>query len=173
MNHLKDFNIQFSGLSEGIHTMEFIVDNKFFEEFEYTEITDAQVKVVMKIDKQTTMMTFEFDIHGYVNCVCDRCLEVYPQDISGNERIIVKFGEETTEEDDEVKVIPASQFQIDISQDIYEFIVLMMPIKRVHPEDESGKSVCNPEIIKILNKLNVQQENDPRWDALKKISFKN
>jgi len=173
VNPLKDFNIQFSGLAEGIHTLEFVVDDKFFNEFKYTEITDAHLKVDLKIDKQATMMVFSFDIHGYVNCVCDRCLEVYPQEVAGNEKIIVKFGDDKSEEDDEVKIIPSSQNQIDISQDLYEFIILMMPLKRVHPEDKSGKSFCNPEIIKILNKLNVQQNSDPRWDALKNISFKN
>ncbi len=173
MNPLKDYIIQFSGLSEGMHSFEFVVDDTFFKAFEYSEITDGKVKVAMQLDKQTTMMIMEFAINGYITCVCDRCLEDYQQEIAGNERIIVKFSDDKSEESDEIKVISPAAFEIDISQDVYEFINLLLPIKRVHPEDKKGKSSCNPEIIKILNKLNAQKKIDPRWEELKKISFKN
>jgi uncharacterized metal-binding protein YceD (DUF177 family) len=173
VNTLKDFVIQFSGLEEGIHTFEFIVDNKFFKEFEMSEINEGNVNVDVQMDKQTTMMILDFAINGYITCVCDRCLENYPENITGNERIILKFSEDKSEESDEIKVLSPSENEIDISQDIYEFINLLLPIKRVHPDDKKGKSTCNPEIIKILEKLNVQKNIDPRWDELKKISLKN
>ena len=173
MNPLKDYIIQFSGLAEGVHSFEFIVDDKFFKEFELSEITDGKVKIDLQLDRQPNMLVMEFAIKGYITCLCDRCLENYNQDISGNEQIIVKFSEDKSEESDEIKVLAPSANEVDISQDVYEFINLLLPIKRVHPEDKHGKSQCDPEIIKILNKLGTQKNIDPRWEELKKISFKN
>lgn len=173
MNPLKDYIMQFSGLADGVHAFEYNVDDTFFKEFELSEITQANVKIRLMLDKQTTMMVLEFDISGEVTCVCDRCLENYQQEIKGNERIIVKFDEDKSKETDEIKILLPSEHQIDLSQDIYEFINLMLPAKRVHLEDESGNSACDPEIIKFLEKLNTKENNDPRWDELKKISFKN
>jgi uncharacterized metal-binding protein YceD (DUF177 family) len=173
VNHLKDFVLEFAGLDEGIYTFEFMVDDKFFKEFELSEISEGKVKVELRLDKQSTMMVLDFAINGYVTCVCDRCLEEYPENISGNEQIIVKFNEDKSEDSDEIKVLLPSDYQIDISQDIFEFITLMLPFKKVHPPDKKGESTCDPEIIKILENLNVQNNIDPRWDELKKISIKN
>ena len=173
MNPLKDFVLQFSGLDDGIHTFELMVDDKFFNEFEFSEIKEGKVKVSIQIDKQTTMMILDFAISGYITCVCDRCLENYQEQIKGSERIIVKFDEDPGEANDEIKVISSAENQIDLSQDIFEFITLLLPYKRTHPQDKKGKSACNPEIIKILEKLNIQKNTDPRWDELKKISLKN
>jgi uncharacterized protein len=173
VNPLKDFVLEFAGLDEGIYTFEFMVDDKFFKEFELSEISEGKVMVELQLDKQSTMMVLDFAINGYVICVCDRCLEEYPENISGNEQIIVKFNEDKSEDSDEIKVLSPSEHHIDISQDIFEFITLMLPYKKVHPLDKKGKSSCDPEIIKILENLNVQNNIDPRWDELKKLSIKN
>jgi uncharacterized protein len=173
VNPLKDFVLEFSGLDEGMYTFEFMVDDKFFKEFDLSEISEGKVKVELQMDKQSTMIVLDFAINGYVTCVCDRCLEEYPENISGNEQIIVKFNEDKSEDSDEIKVLSPSEHHIDISQDIFEFITLMLPYKKVHPLDKKGKSACDPEIIKILENLNVQNNIDPRWDELKKISIKN
>ncbi|MEI6122939.1 MAG: DUF177 domain-containing protein [Bacteroidota bacterium] len=173
MHYLNQFVIEFSGLEEGIHNFDFTIDAAFFNEFEYSEIRDGKVKVSVALDKQTTMLVLNFKIKGYLICMCDRCLEDYQQKISGSECLIVKFGESKSDESDEIRIIPSTEHQIDISHDIYEFINLLIPYKRVHQEDKNGKSACNPEILKKIDELNNQKNNDPRWDELKKISLKN
>ena len=173
MNYLNQFVIQFSGFEEGIHNFEFIIDKEFFKEFEYSEITEGKVKVNLELDRQTTMLVLNFKIKGYVICMCDRCLEEYQQKISGSEQLIVKLSDEKIQESDEIITLPTTAHQIDISHDIYDYINLMIPYKRVHQEDKNGKSACNPEILKKIEELNNQKNNDPRWDDLKKISLKN
>ncbi len=173
MNNLNQFEIQFAGLEEGIHNFEFMIDKEFFKEFEYSEITDGKVKVSLELVRQTTMLVLNFKIKGYIICMCDRCLEEYQQKIEGTERLIVKFGDEKSEESDEIIIIPATDHQIDISHDVFEFVSLLLPYKRVHQEDKNGKSACNPEVLKKMEELNNQKNNDPRWDELKKISLKN
>ena len=61
--------------------------------------------------------------------------------------------------------------KLDLKQHFYEFIYLALPIKRVHPDDKSGNSTCDPDMLKKLNEHIVEEEpdNDPRWDELKKL----
>jgi len=45
----------------------------------------------------------------------------------------------------------------------------------VHPDDENGKSTCDPEMLSKLNEYIVSGEkgSDPRWNDLKKLMNNN
>ena len=118
------------------------------------------------------MLVFDFVINGSINVICDRCLDNFDFLIDKQERLIVKFGEEFGEENDDIIIIPETEHQIDISSNLYEYIILMLPIKKTHPEDENGNTMCNPEIIKKLNELS-KPEPDSRWDSLKGLITEN
>ena len=156
----------FSGLGLGKHLYHFDIDGKFFTEFEYTEIEQASINVELTLDKQERMLVLDFVISGSINVMCDRCLDNFDFVIDKQERLIVKLGDAWKEENDDILIIPESEHQIDISSYLYEYIILMLPIKKIHPEDEEGNTKCNPEIIKRLNELSTQ-EPDSRWDSLK------
>jgi len=67
--------------------------------------------------------------------------------------------------------LPADEHELDLQQHFYEYIHLALPIKRVHPDDQSGNSTCDPVMLKKLKELIVEEkyENDPRWDELKRL----
>jgi uncharacterized metal-binding protein YceD (DUF177 family) len=56
---------------------------------------------------------------------------------------------------------------------LYEYIHLLLPIRRVHPEDDQGNSRCDPEIIRKLKELSESHMPDPRWEALNQLKKKN
>lgn len=172
MGYLKQYILPFSGLSLGKHLYHFDIDGKFFTEFDYTEIEQASINVDLTLDKQERMLVFDFVIKGSINVICDRCLDNFDFIIDKQERLIVKFGEEFGEEADDIIIIPESENQIDISSYLYEYIILMLPIKKTHPEDENGNTMCNPDIIKKLNELS-KPEPDSRWDSLKGLITEN
>ena len=76
------------------------------------------------------------------------------------------------EENDEIVVIPEHDYEIDLSQYLYEYINLILPYRKVHGEDENGNSLCNPDIIKKIEEHTEEEATDPRWDALKKLKNK-
>jgi DUF177 domain-containing protein len=83
-------------------------------------------------------------------------------------------GSDSEDEDDDIITIAANEHELDLSQYIYEYITLSLPIKRVHPEDEKGNSTCNKEVLKKLEKFLIEEENkntDPRWNGLKNIKL--
>jgi len=171
VDYRNDFVIPFSGLNIGNHQFVFKIDDKFFDNFEYSEIKKGNVNVVLELEKQEQMLILDFDIEGTLHVMCDRCLDSYDQPIAGQERLIVKFGEQPEEESDEIVIIPVGQYQFDVSQYIYEYINLLLPYRLVHPEDENGKSLCDPEVIKKLEELSVKKSTDSKWDILKNIKL--
>ena len=172
MDYLKQFVIPFSGLSIGDHQYKFIIDKKFFENFDFSEIKNGKITVDLLLNKQENMLILNFIINGTVNVTCDRCLEPFDLDIYGKEKLIIKFGKEKFEETEEILIIPESDNRINISHYIYEYINLLLPYKRVHPDNANGKSTCNQEVIKKFKEFSKSKTIDPRWEKLKDIKLK-
>jgi len=169
---LDSFIIPFRGLKPGIHTYDLQIDRKFFEHFEKSEISEGELNIHIDLEKDDRMLIFLFTIDGEVSLPCDRCADPVTIPINGKERLIVKFGEEFSELDEEVQIIPESETQIDVSPFLYEYIHLLLPMKRVHEEDDQGNSSCNPDMLTKLNELIHSRAQDPRWEKLKDVRRK-
>lgn len=172
----KEYIVQFVGLAIGKHEYEFEVTDKFFESFDYSEIKQGKIKVDLSLLKQSSMMSLEFAISGTVKVPCDLCTEEFDLPISGDYKLIVKVGgNDSQDENDDIITIAANEHELDLSQYIYEYIMLSLPIKRVHPLDKKGKSTCDPEMIEKVKKYLVDDsgddKSDPRWEGLKGIKL--
>lgn len=173
---MKGYDIPFVGLKQGKHEFDYQIKDNFFSDKEYSLVKKGNVEVELDLTKQDVLLILEFRISGEVWVECDRCLEEFPLEIEAENRIIIKFGDEAFEESDEIVVIPRESSEINVEQFIYEFINLALPIKKVHPDDEDGNSLCNPDVLKKLNG-NAPETNDsiidPRWEGLKNFFKKN
>lgn len=173
MNVLKDYMISFSGLKDGVHSFDFEINDKFFEAFENTRFQQSELKLKVEMDKQETMFQFHFSIIGNMKIECDRCLELYTQEVLVDEMLIVKFGRETYEEAENILVLNEKEYEIKLAQYIYEFISLSLPMRLIHPEDENGEPGCHPDFLDSYNEQDDAEEEedpiDPRWEALKNL----
>ena len=167
MKKEKDFIVPFKGLSTGTHQYQFKIDNAFFESFEYFESEKGNLNIDVEIVKEPTLLDLHFQINGMVDLECDRCLGRYKNQIGGTFRLIIKFGENFVEESDEVIIIPQTESTIDLRQYIFEYINLLLPVKRVHQNEAD----CKQDMIEKLQDY-TERKNDPRWDALKNIKLK-
>jgi uncharacterized metal-binding protein YceD (DUF177 family) len=168
------YNIEFKGLKEGLHDYEFEVDDKFFVHFEESLVEKGNAKVKVTLEKRSTFLTLHFNIKGWLELTCDRCLELYQQKIKNKAEIFVKFGEQDENEEDSVLWILPEEHNINLAQLIYEYVSLSIPLRHVHPKNKDGKRGCNTEMIdKLKNFTNVGNSNkemvDPRWAALEKL----
>jgi uncharacterized metal-binding protein YceD (DUF177 family) len=172
MQH-KEFIIPFSGLKQGKHEFEYTIENTFFESFEYDEFNGADIKLDVTLNKMSTMMELEMKARGTVNVNCDLTSEPYDQKIKADLELVVKFGDEYNNDNDEILIIPHGEYQINIAQYVYEMLVLSVPLKKVHPGVLDG--TLQSEVLDKLEELQPKdtKENkediDPRWDALKKL----
>ncbi len=162
----KEFIIPVKGLSLGEHYYDFVVREAFFEQFTFQGIHHGELKLSLNIEKESGLMILLFHFDGSLQLICDRCLDEYTQPLQDDFRLIVKYGEKEKEASEELITIPFEESHLDIEQYVYEFIQLMVPMKRVHPDDEDGNNTCNAEMIKKLEMLE-ETEIDARWDALK------
>ena len=176
MNDLKEYLIPFAGLKIEKHQFDYQLDNTFFGHFEYDEFNDASIKVTVVLEKKSTMLELDFKHKGTVNVPCDVSGEEFDMPIKGKLKLLIKFGEEFNDENEELLILPHGEFEIDIAQYIYEMIVLSVPLRRVHPGVKDGS--LKTEALSKLNELKVQEvkkenkeeENiDPRWDKLKQL----
>lgn len=166
----KQFLIRFGGLKIGTHLFEYEINEDFFKAFEASEeFRKGKVKFEIEFEKQSGMLILFFKWNGNLEVVCDRCYDNFDYQISGEQKLIVKFGDKIEEITEELIVIPINEKEINVAQYIYEFIILSIPYKLVHPEDENGESMCNKEALRVLDNLLIKEEDiDPRWDILKK-----
>ncbi|WP_046743411.1 YceD family protein [Kordia zhangzhouensis] len=171
---LKDFTIPFIGLKEGKHQFDYQIDNSFFELFDFDEFNAATIQVELEFLKKQTMLELAFSASGTVNVNCDLTNEPYEQAVKGSLDLIVKFGHEYNDENEEILIIPHGEYQINVAQYIYEMIVLAIPSKRVHPGIADG--TLQSEILEKLEELQpgtekkeTEEDIDPRWDTLKKL----
>lgn len=172
----KEFLIPFVGLKLGKHQFEFDIDKTFFDGFDFDEYNDVKVKVSLVFDKKSTMMELSFKHKGTVNVPCDITSEEFDLPIKGSLNLIVKFGDAFNNDNEEILILPHGEYQVDVSQYIYEMIVLSVPNKRIHPGVKDG--TVGAGILEKLDELapkeqlqiKEEEENtDPRWDSLKKL----
>jgi uncharacterized metal-binding protein YceD (DUF177 family) len=176
VKYLSKYEIAFKGLKEGSHQFDFELDDRFFEEFENSDVKNGSLKAKVLLTKQSTLMILEFAVKGTVEMMCDLCLDKYNQKVNNKSKLFVKFGAEGEEMSDEIIVISFEDHQINVAQFLYELIILGLPMKHVHPVDKNGKSTCDPEMINKLNDYVINEfcneEEEPvdeRWNELKKL----
>ena len=170
MKPKNDFNIEFSGLKLGHHNFDFDISETFFNDYNYCDFSHADINIDVALIKKTTIMEFNIVVRGNVRIKCDLTNEPYDQPIENNIDLVVKFGNEFNNEDDEILIIPHGEYKINLAQYIYELIILSVPAKRIHPGVIDGS--LKSEILNILEDLKPKENKktvDPRWEKLKEI----
>jgi uncharacterized metal-binding protein YceD (DUF177 family) len=175
MKALKSYTIPFVGLKEGMHHFDFQIDNTFFQHFEYDEFNAVDVKIDLEFEKKSTLLELYFSAKGTVNVNCDISNEPYNQTINDDFKLVVKFGNEYNDENEDILIVQHGEYEINIAQYIYELIILAVPIKRIHPGIEDG--TLQSDILSKLEELSPNQgkkiksseDIDPRWNNLKKL----
>ena len=115
-------------------------DLEFFQQFDNTEILDADVNVEVRVVKEgTRKVEAELHLSGTVTVPCDRCLEPLAVPVEAEPSEVFQL--DTVTED------------WDLSQAVYDYICLSLPLQRVHPEGE-----CNPDTVRFLGQ--EERENE-------------
>ena len=170
MDRLKSFKIELLGLKEGVNAFSFKLTDEYFEAIDADIVKRGVLDVDLQIERKSSLFELNFNIKGEVVIPCDICLDDMNQPIDTTNRLIAKFGQEYSEDDDLVTV-DENEGILDVSWFIYEFIVLSIPIKHVHAP---GK--CNRDMMKVLEEhsatrsgVEEEQTIDPRWSELLKL----
>lgn len=179
MSKKSEYLLGFTSLPDGKHLFSFEIGKTFFEQLDYSEIKDAKLKVRLSLEKQPNMMIADFEIAGKVKVMCDVCTDEFDLPIKGTRSLVYKFADEDLD-DENVSTIYPHETEINVSQPIYEFTTLLLPVRRIHP-----KGKCNQDMLNDIDRyLMIEKKSkgkkvdepekdtkdvDPRWAALKKL----
>jgi uncharacterized protein len=168
---LSDYSVNILGLSQKVHSFDFQLGNAFFKKYGTEAVAEGQFEGKVTLDKRETLIEADFEIEGKASLICDRSLDPFVHQMKINRKMIFKFGEVANEVSDEVAIIPRDLDILDVGQYMYEFIVLDIPIKKIHPrfQSEEDDEDENQDGKLIYQSEKTEDEIDPRWEQLKKL----
>lgn len=163
--------IRFNHLPPGDHEYRFKLDDAFFQDKEGGMIQQADVRVVAVLHKGSGAMQIRLQMEGKVQVQCVRCLEPLSLPVHFDQVLLVRMVDEPRPDDDDNDAIhiPKSAIEIDLERHLYDFLILQVPYSPVHPEQHDGQPGCDPEVLRLLEKIKKPEEGDDRWSALKNI----
>lgn len=191
MKFLRTFDIEVIKFLEGKHEIDFIIGKEFLQHFEDNELlNEGHLTVRVLMNKGANLIEMNFLITGKVKLTCDRSLEEFYEALDLNEKIIFKYGNEEQEINEDVSMITRDTAQINVAQYIYEFILLGLPAKKIHPdhrkemddEDYEGEGMYayidgdtfedDADEAESPPRQKEKESTDPRWELLKKLKNK-
>lgn len=188
MKFWRTFDIEVIKFLDGIHEIDFEIGDSFFQHFEDNDLVqegDLTTRVTM--NKGANVIDVDFHIKGKVTLTCDRSLEKFEQPLDFHEKMRYKYGAEELEINEDVIMITRDTPKINVAQLIYEFTLLALPAKKIHPdyrtemddEDFEGEGFyayiddrATDSDEDSIDKESEDEVTDPRWDLLKKLKNK-
>lgn len=175
----RKYSISFTGLSNGVHSFIYHIENDFFENIEYSPIQNGSVDVEIEFEKQERFFVLQFRYTGSILVQCDRCIADVHLPVNGNASLLVKISQELPEvqDDDEVMYIHASETHVDFSQFLYENIIVDIPLYKTCEDDIQKNKTCDGVVLEVLEgndkNINKEPDIDPRWEQLLKLKNSN
>lgn len=177
MSKPDDYSIHFIGLSEGKHKFTYHITKDFFTHFYNSDINDADITVSVDFEKKPRHLLLHFKLKGKILTICDRCLDNLTVEINYSPNLHVNFGDETSDltDIDDVMTLSRSEEKLELTKHIFDYIMINMPIQKVHSNDNDSSERCNQEMIQQIEKYKLgnnssnKNEIDPRWEKLKSL----
>ncbi len=177
MANRRAFEIAFVGLKTGIHQFNYELDDKFFVEKEAQDFANATANVQLSLEKNPGFMLLKFEIGGNATVTCDRCGNPLKMDLWDEFKMLVKMVDNPdemneSEEDPDVFYISRTESHINVSDWIYEFVMLSVPMQSMCSKEEMGGPRCNNEVLEKLKEMeakHVDHNANALWKGLDKF----
>ena len=177
MKKESQYDLNLARLTQPTERLEFELGPAFFALFETPLINEGQLRAVVDVFKTERLLTLNFHIAGTVRLTCDRSLDEFDQPLDLHEQLLVRFGDEAKELDDNVlQITPETQF-LPLAQHLYDYIGLALPMKKLHPRFQNEED-DNPDFPTTLifstrsaaDGPDDDEPADPRWAALRNLN---
>ena len=171
------YDINLAKLALKTHHFEYELGPDFFALFDQPLVEQGNLHADVELIKTERLLTLNFHIKGTVSLTCDRSLDEFDQPLDIEEQLLVRFGDENKELDDNVlQIVPETQ-ALPLAQHLYDYIGLALPMKKLHPRFQNEPDE-NPESETKLIFTTRQpgddddddEGTDPRWNALRNLN---
>ena len=145
MCNIESFKIDLKALPQGVTNLEFKLDDEYFQAIDAPDIQRGELQSSLSINRTDDFFELNFHTEGVVHIPCDICLDDMDQSIETDDRLMVKFGDDYSEEDDLV-IVAENEGILDPA---------MIEMLQQHSAARSGEE--------------DEESVDPRWAALLKL----
>jgi uncharacterized metal-binding protein YceD (DUF177 family) len=177
MANRRAFEIAFVGLKPGIHEFNYELDDQFFKEKGAEDLANVKANIKLLFEKNNGFMLLKFEVGGKTDVTCDRCGNPLNIDLWDEFKMLVKLVDNADEmneqeEDPDVFYLSRTESHMDVSNWLYEFVLLSVPMQRMCAEDKVGGPQCNTEVLEKLKEMESRtMENNANtiWKGLDKF----
>ncbi len=177
MANRRAFEIAFVGLKPGDHEFEYDLNDEFFVEKGAEDITNVHANIKLSLEKNAGFMLLKFEIGGKADVSCDRCGNPLKMELWDEFKMLVKLvdnAEEMNEqeEDPDVFYLARTESHLDVSNWLYEFVLLSVPMQRMCSQEEMGGPKCNKEVLEKLKEMEtraLEHNANNLWKGLDKF----
>jgi uncharacterized protein len=158
--------IDISNLSEGTHEYELVAEPR---EIGLSEQFHNEVHVTLALHKNSRQIHMKADVETVGSFRCDCCLDEFDRKLRNNFQMLYTSQESDRGgcNPDEVRLISPDMREIDIGDDVRQFMMLAVPQKILCEESCAG--LCQG-CGRNLNRERctcTAEKIDPRWDKLR------
>ena len=167
----KDYQIDILNLKNGTYNYNFNIKDEFFEFFDNSIVNKARLEIEAVLEKSERLIRVIFILNGTVKLVCDRSLKEFDHSMDGKFEHLFKYSEYGEDDTEDITHISPNTESVDLGQLIYEYIVVGIPMKKIHP-DHRNEEDSNDFFYKteVKEEKNSKEDIDPRWEALKNLN---
>ena len=177
MNVLDAYQIPIISLEDKSYRYTFEGNDAFFAAFEQDWVQRGDFHAVVDLAKSATMIQIQLEINGHIRLTCDRSLEEFDYPFQVKEKVIYKYSDHSEDLGDNLFLIDRKESRLDLSQDLFDFIALQVPMKKLHPRYIPEAEAIDGDIFIYTTEKELTEEEikkqadevDPRWAALKKL----
>ncbi|MEM1097038.1 MAG: DUF177 domain-containing protein [Bacteroidota bacterium] len=136
------------------------------EALELDADTFQDIEVALDLDRMEDRVLVSIQVEATVTLECDRTLEPFEQAVEGTYQVYFApphfFGSaERADEDDAMRVLPAGETELDLTQEVRDTLVLSLPTRRISPKAEA---------MDLPTQFGGSDDAiDPRWEALRQL----
>lgn len=177
MKKASQYDLNLAKLPLKTHRFEFELGSDFFALFDQSLVEQGQLHADVELIKTERLLTLNFHITGTVCLTCDRSLDEFDQPLDIQEQLLMRFGDENKELDDNVLQITPDTQALPLAQHLYDYIGLALPMKKLHPRFQNEPD-DNPDApTKLIfstrpadDAPDDDEPADPRWAALRNLN---
>ena len=177
MANRRAFEIAFVGLKPGIHEFNYELDDQFFREKGAEDLANVSANIKLSFEKNNGFMLLKFEVGGRTDVTCDRCGNPLKIDLWDEFKMLVKLVDNADEmnqqeEDPDVFYLSRTESHMDVSNWLYDFVLLSVPMQRMCAKEKMGGPQCNTEVLEKLKEMESRtMENNANtiWKGLDKF----
>ncbi len=175
MKNLNEYTLNIFGLSNKLHHFTYKLEEDFYAFFDTGIVYGGNIDVVLDFDKSDLRIECNFTLKGEVTVLCDRTLEPFEVEIDTQAKVFYKYADTTEEVDEKMFLIEWSTQQLNLAQLFYEYTILALPIRKIHPkfanESEDEKFTFSTEKEDNIDNDDSVGDNS-HWAVLKNLKNK-